>query len=327
MFALVRNADSVAWQDVRPESSDYGSLGPYEVEIRVRLVGLCRTDLAVANGELAVAVPRILGHEFVGEVVARGRLVEIAVGASVSANPVLVCGHCQRCRSGWQEACPLAKFLGVDCDGAIAESIVLPAQNLWIMPAEMDDRLAAMLEPVAACAAVTNAAISKQDRGLIAGDSRLARLTHRILLATGFEHVECCLTPQTDSYDFAIETEGTTASMDRLLNALRPRGVLVLKSRPIEPVSLDIRRWLAKEPQIHAVNYGSFSAAREMLVQSRIELTDLLGPIWPVTEFAAALHAAAHDDQVKHFLAVAVPHEVHQPIRRTEVVRNRCLQS
>lgn len=311
MIALVRCEEGIRWRTVsrREPTSN-------EVEVQIRLVGLCRTDLAVANGAIPVCEPRILGHECVGEVVSLGSGVDketsrIAVGDNVALHPVIACESCRRCQSGWHDACENRQFIGVDVDGAISQTIVVPARNCWEMPIGMDDRVAAMLEPVAACAAVTNAPIETNMRGLILGSGRLEKLTERILYACGFAAVERLESqPEEDRYDFAIDTHGSTDSLLNLARALKPRGHMVLKSRPVEPPLLDLRSILAKEPSLHAVNYVPFANARRFLVESPLDITDLLGPIWSADKAEDAFAAAELDHQHKHF--VAIPQQTHE---------------
>lgn len=317
MHALVRTDEATMWMDVAAPRLD-----PGHVLVRVSLVGLCRTDLAVASGALPVDTPRILGHEFVGEVIAIGPAVkevrtgedgvreisarEICLGGKVSADPVLRCGRCERCTRGWHHACIRSRFMGVDVDGAIAEQIVIPVENVWPLPDSLDDRVGALLEPVAACAAVLKAPIDVRQRGVILGSGRLSRLTEMILRSRGFVDVHCfdpmSQPMRTDEYDFAIDTEGSTASVAQLAAGLRPAGVLVLKSRPLHPVALDLRGLLPKEPRIHLVNYADFADARQLLLDPEIDYQSLTGPVWSSVDFADALEAAAGDESRKHYL-------------------------
>ncbi len=330
MFALAR----CGGRPVRLEMP-HQDVGPDDVMVRVRLVGICRTDLAVARGEIAVEEPRVLGHEFSGDVVAVGVEVhDVRVNDFVGANPVISCGKCARCRTGFQPACGNQKFLGIDRDGAIAETIVIPARNAWPMPVTMDARVVAMLEPVAACAAVTRAPISPHQRGLILGTGRLARLSELILRQYGFTQLDCrglsCedrLGASPDQYDFAVDTQGSAAAFEHLLEALRPQGTLILKSRPTLPIPVDLRAMLPKEPSIHLVNYASFEEARRLLVDERLDISELLGPIWSADDFDKAMEAAARDEGMKHFIAAPVqaPTTGTTPGSAQERVRNRCV--
>ena len=305
MLALARTRFGMERVDVRPPS-----LGPGEVLIRVRLVGLCRTDLAVARGEITVDAPRILGHEMVGEVSAVGPgCRRFRGGESVSVDPVFHCGDCRRCHGDWKYACLRRQFLGVDRDGALAELIVIPEQNVWRISAELDDRASAMLEPMAACAAVLKAPIDRSERGLVVGTGRLAVLTTRALRVHGFGSVETLeddiSTDASDGnrlFDFVIDTSGEPSAVQASLSYLRPQGRLVLKSRAASTLELPLEFLIANEINVHGVNYLDFGKARHLLESSVVEVADLFGPVWPPEDADAAFAAAEDDPFRKHFL-------------------------
>jgi threonine 3-dehydrogenase len=107
-----------------------------EVLIRVRRAGVCGTDVHIhewddwAQGRCKP--PFTVGHEFAGEVAEVGSLVtEVKVGARVTAEGHIVCGHCHLCRTGNAHVCPNTRIIGVDRDGCFAEYIAMPATNVW----------------------------------------------------------------------------------------------------------------------------------------------------------------------------------------------------
>ena len=109
---------------------------PHEVLVRLRATSVCGTDVHIYNwdawAQARLALPRILGHEAAGEVVAVGADVQgIAVGDLVSAETHIPCGHCYQCRTGKPEVCRHLKILGVDTDGAFAEYVALPEVDVW----------------------------------------------------------------------------------------------------------------------------------------------------------------------------------------------------
>jgi propanol-preferring alcohol dehydrogenase len=124
--------------------------GPGQVRLAVRACGVCRTDLHVADGELAEPkLPLVLGHEIVGTVVERGaevRASELAVGARVGV-PWLgwSCGTCAYCLSGRENLCARARFTGYHLDGGYATECVADARFCLPLPATIDDRHAAPL--------------------------------------------------------------------------------------------------------------------------------------------------------------------------------------
>lgn len=102
--------------------------GPGRLRLRVLACGLCRTDLHLLDGEVPVPVlPRILGHQIVGQVEGSGRLVGVPWLASV-------CGTCDRCRAGRENLCAQARFTGCDVDGGLAEWTVADARFCLPIP-------------------------------------------------------------------------------------------------------------------------------------------------------------------------------------------------
>lgn len=124
-----------------------------EVLIRVRRAGICGTDLHIYHWDEwsrdRIRPPLVLGHEFMGEVVEVGGLVEtIEVGDRVSAEGHLVCGHCELCRTGMSHVCQETRIIGVDRDGAFAEFVSIPATNIIPIPASISDDHAALFDPL-----------------------------------------------------------------------------------------------------------------------------------------------------------------------------------
>ncbi|QKW10255.1 L-threonine 3-dehydrogenase [Streptomyces sp. NA04227] len=149
MKALVKEkAEPGLWLMDVPEPQ----IGPTDVLIKVLRTGICGTDLHIRNwdgwAQQAVSAPRILGHEFVGEVVEVGRdVTETSVGDRVSGEGHLVCGKCRNCLAGRRHLCRATVGLGVGCDGAFAEYVALPASNVWVHRAPVDLDVAAMFDP------------------------------------------------------------------------------------------------------------------------------------------------------------------------------------
>ncbi|WP_046499868.1 L-threonine 3-dehydrogenase [Streptomyces odonnellii] len=149
MKALVkRNAEPGLWLTDVPEPET----GPGDVLIEVLRTGICGTDLHIRAWDgwarQAVTTPRVLGHEFVGEVAAVGADVrDVAVGDLVSGEGHLVCGRCRNCLAGRRHLCRSTVGLGVGRDGAFAEYVALPAENVWVHRAPVDLDVAAIFDP------------------------------------------------------------------------------------------------------------------------------------------------------------------------------------
>ena len=122
--------------------------GPGEVRVRVSACGVCRTDLHLAEGDLAPRRQGVVpGHEVVGVVDALGTGAgRFAVGDRVGVAWLRqTCGRCRFCRSGRENLCPDARFTGWDADGGYAEVCVVPEAYAYRLPPELDDVSAAPL--------------------------------------------------------------------------------------------------------------------------------------------------------------------------------------
>ena len=120
----------------------------HQVVVRVNACAICRTDLHVADGELAdPKLPLIPGHQIVGRVSAAGEQVEgLTLGDRVGI-PWLgrTCGHCAYCQSGRENLCDKAQFTGYQVDGGYAEYVVADSRFCFPIPEGYADLQAAPL--------------------------------------------------------------------------------------------------------------------------------------------------------------------------------------
>lgn len=277
--------------------------------VRFAWAGLCRTDLYAAEGRLPIAAsPMVLGHEASGVVqAAKTDAFASWVGKRVTILPRVRCGACASCREdGSPLACMSPKRLGLDRDGVFAEYGVLPASSVVEVPADLPMKLAAYVEPVAAALAVLSVGLRPSDRGLIYGANRIAELTRRILAARGIEHVRVVSAEDAEAlpdagFDFAIETTATHKTLPTLLGVVRRGGRIVLKSRPFEPVSIDIASAVEKEITLHAMRYAPFAQAIEWLRAKTIDVEDLLGEVFVLARYQDAFRAARREEKKPFF--------------------------
>ncbi|MEM4483556.1 MAG: L-threonine 3-dehydrogenase [Candidatus Methanomethylicia archaeon] len=129
------------------------SIGYGEVLIKVKATSICGTDLHIYRwdswAQSRIKIPRIMGHELTGEVVTVGEGVKsVNVGDYVSAETHIVCNSCFQCRTGMKHVCQNTKILGVDTDGAFAEYIAVPAENIWKNPPDLPVEYASIQEPL-----------------------------------------------------------------------------------------------------------------------------------------------------------------------------------
>ncbi len=123
-----------------------------DVLIRVHKTGICGTDLHIykwdAWAQKTIPVPRVVGHEFVGEVVEVGANVsDFHPGEVVSAEGHVVCGRCRNCLAGRRHLCKDTSGIGVNRPGAFAEFISVPMTNVWHHKPDIDRDVAAIFDP------------------------------------------------------------------------------------------------------------------------------------------------------------------------------------
>jgi threonine 3-dehydrogenase len=149
MKALVkREARPGLWLEDVPEPAP----GINDVLIRVHKTGICGTDVHIykwdAWARKTIPVPMVVGHEFVGEVVAVGANVkDFFPGDIVSAEGHVVCGRCRNCLAGRRHLCKDTQGIGVNRTGAFAEFIAVPMTNVWHHQPGIDLEVAAIFDP------------------------------------------------------------------------------------------------------------------------------------------------------------------------------------
>lgn len=124
-----------------------------EVLVKIQATSICGTDhhIYIWNewSQNRIKPPKIMGHEFAGEVVELGPGVTRAkVGDYVSAETHVVCGRCVQCMLGEKHVCQNTKILGVDTDGVFAEYAVVPEENLWYNDPAIAPDVASVQEPL-----------------------------------------------------------------------------------------------------------------------------------------------------------------------------------
>ena len=149
MRALVK---AEAAEGLRLEDVPDPEVGINDVLIRVHKTGICGTDLHIYEWDdwaaKTIPVPMVVGHEFVGEVVAFGSNVsDFTVGDLVSGEGHVVCGRCRNCMAGRRHLCAHSIGLGVNRPGAFAELVAMPMTNIWHHWPGVDEEIASIFDP------------------------------------------------------------------------------------------------------------------------------------------------------------------------------------
>ncbi|HIG57041.1 MAG TPA: alcohol dehydrogenase [Candidatus Latescibacteria bacterium] len=263
-----------------------------EALVRVLRAGICNTDLELVKGYYPYR--GVLGHEFVG-VVEEGPAG--LVGERVVGDINAACGDCTTCRSGRATHCPTRTVLGiVGRDGAFAEYLVLPEENLHRVPKEIDTDVATFVEPLAAALAIQQqVTIRPGDKVLLLGDGKLGQLIAQTLALTGCELLVVGRHPQklallsergittgtaedveAGAFDVAVECTGNAEGFALAHRSLRPRGTLVLKSTYAGKLALDASALVVDEIAVVGSRCGSFAPALRTLAAGRVEVEPLI---------------------------------------------------
>jgi threonine 3-dehydrogenase len=120
------------------------TLGINDVLIEVLRTGICGTDVHIYNwdawAQKTIPVPMVVGHEFVGRIVALGPNVhDFHEGDIVSGEGHVVCGRCRNCLAGRRHLCKDTQGIGVNRPGAFAQYLALPVTNVWVHESKADD--------------------------------------------------------------------------------------------------------------------------------------------------------------------------------------------
>ena len=137
------------WMADTPEPS----IGPNDVLIKIKKSSICGTDVHIYNwddwAKRTIPVPMVVGHEYAGVVTQLGSEVTgLKIGQRVSGEGHIVCGHCRNCRAGKRHLCPNTVGVGVNRPGSFAEYLSIPASNVFPLPDDISDDIAAIMDPL-----------------------------------------------------------------------------------------------------------------------------------------------------------------------------------
>jgi len=286
--------------------------GSGEALVRVRLAGICRTDLEITRGYLGFrGTP---GHEWVGHVIAADD--PTLVGARVVGEINLACGRCPACATGLRRHCPNRRVLGiVGADGALADFLVLPAANLHRVPESVTDTDAVFTEPLAAAFEILEQVPDVGGgRALVLGDGKLGLLVAQVLASAGAQvtlaghhpaKLACArrLGIHTGAArpgaDLVVDATGSAGGLPAALALVRPRGTVVMKTTVAAPHQLDLASVVVNEVTVVGSRCGPFSPALEALAGRRVSVAPLVDAVYPLDDAVAAFTRAATPETLK----------------------------
>jgi threonine dehydrogenase-like Zn-dependent dehydrogenase len=262
--------------------------------VRVLLAGICNTDIELTRGYYPFQ--GIPGHEFVGEL--NGKRVAGEINA--------VCHKCEACLGGRSTHCENRTVLGIKGrNGAFAEYLTLPVENLHLIPDSVETEEAVFIEPLAAALEIQEQIqISPGDRVLVIGHGKLGRLIARTLALTG-----CDLTVASRDtavaekhFDVVVECSGNPEGFETARRAVRPRGIIVMKSTYAGDLTMNASSLVVDEITLIGSRCGPFDKAIDLLAARKIVVRDLIDAVYPLSDAIAAFDHAQRKGALKVLL-------------------------
>jgi 2-desacetyl-2-hydroxyethyl bacteriochlorophyllide A dehydrogenase len=320
-------------RDLRLQSRPSLEPGPGEAVIQVKAAGLCGTDYRIWTGERVVTYPRVMGHEFIGTVLAVGPGVDgLPIGEKVAVEPNYSCGECPLCREGNRNLCLSRTAVGIDVDGGFAEEARVPARCCWAAPAGILDEELMLAEPLAVVVrAVRRGQPEEGETAAVLGVGTLGLLAIQVLkargarvLAVGRSDRRLPLASELgadavttsvqgaavaaaralsgrEGVDLVVETAGTAPAVTQAVELCRPGGRIVLTGLPHEPTELNFFWVVRRELRIigSMIYQNEFQEAMRLLATGAVAVDRLLTHRFPLEEIRDAFEAQHSPESIK----------------------------
>lgn len=298
--------------------------GHNDLLIKIRKTAICGTDIHIYNWDdwsrKTIPVPMIVGHEYVGEVVAIGQEVRgFSIGDRVSGEGHITCGHCRNCRAGRTHLCRNTIGVGVNRQGCFAEYLVIPAFNAFRIPDNISDELAAIFDPFgnavhtalsfdlvgedvlisgAGPIGIMAAAVCKHVgvRNVVITDindyrlelARKLGVTRAVNVAHEDLRVVMRELGMTEGFDVGLEMSGAPPAFRTLLEVMNHGGRIALLGIPPGEMAIDWNQVIFKGLFIKGI-YGRemFETWYKMaaLIQSGLDLTPVITHRYAIDDF------------------------------------------
>ncbi|MBQ0211099.1 L-threonine 3-dehydrogenase [Providencia rettgeri] len=299
-------------------------LGHNDVMIKIRKTAICGTDVHIYNwdewSQKTIPVPMVVGHEYIGEIVAIGQEVKgFNIGDRVSGEGHITCGHCRNCRGGRTHLCRNTIGVGVNRTGCFAEYLVIPAFNAFKIPDNIPDEIAAIFDPFGNAVHTALSFDLVGEDVLVSGAGPIGIMAAAVCRHVGARHV--VITDVNDyrlelakkmgvsravnvsrenlkdvmnelgmkeGFDVALEVSGAPAAFQTMLDTMNHGGRIALLGIPPASMATNWSQVIFKGLFIKGI-YGRemFETWYKMatLVQSGLDLSPIITHQFPIDEF------------------------------------------
>ncbi len=301
--------------------------GPNEVQIAVKSVGICGSDIHYYEhgriGSFVVEQPLVLGHEASGVVTKIGsNVTNLKPGTRVAMEPGVPCKVCAQCREGHYNLCPDVVFFATPpVDGTFAQYITLDAQFAHPVPDHVSFDAAALMEPLSVGIWANRKAGTKPgSRVLITGAGPIGIVNAMVAKASGAAHITITdtnddrlakarqlgfttINPTQNAimssdnnndapFDILIECSGAPAAITQGIRALGPAGTAILVGMaPSSTIEVPIDAIQSKEIWLTGTfRYANtYPTAVELVASGAIDLDQLVSKTFTLDEAEQAL--------------------------------------
>lgn len=314
---------------------------PGHVQVRVAYCGLCGTDLHIFHGNMDARVqrPLVFGHEMSGTLEALGAGVTgWSVGDQVTVMPLDWDGSCSACHAGHHHICQNLDFIGIDSPGALQQLWNVPVETLVRLPAGLDLRAGALVEPTAvAVHDVRRSGLQAGDHAVVFGGGPIGTLIacvarhagaevmlveiddgrRQLAASLGFETID----PADEGFDRAIrewtasdgadivfEVSGAAAAVRMTTAVAKVRGTIVVVAIHGAPREVDLQQVFWKELTIvgaRVYQRSDFERAAELLARGVIPADRLISGTVSLDQTQEALERLGAGDAMKLLVDVA----------------------
>ncbi len=305
--------------------------------IRVRVAGICNTDVEILRGYHAFH--GTLGHEFIGEVAdvagVSPKIKTRWLGKRVAGEINVGCSAygykpaCTFCKRGMKTHCARRTVLGIMAhDGSFAEFLALPLENLHVVPATVRDEAAVFIEPLAAaCQILDQLDIRKFRDSAVLGDGKLAQMIAMVLRAAGTrvtmygKHARKLalarragvtskqvrgdagdLRRVKGTYRLVVEATGSPTGLALAQQMTEPRGTLLLKSTFHGAAPVETWPIVVKEITVIGSRCGPFVKAIALLRSGNVDPTPLISRNFALVDAPEAIAYAQRRGVMKVLL-------------------------
>jgi threonine 3-dehydrogenase len=266
-------------------------IGINDVLVRVKRASICGTDIHILNWDAwatrTIPVPMVIGHEFMGEIVAVGSNVsDFFPGQMVSGEGHVVCGKCRNCFAGRRHLCAHTSGVGVNRPGAFAEYIALPMTNVWVHKHAIDPDIACIFDPFGNAVHTALAFPVLGEDVLVTGAGPIGIMAAAVAKHAGARHVVITdLNPyrlelarkvgvtlavdpratdlkrvqeeldMTEGFDVGLEMSGNASAFRDMLANMSHGGRIAMLGIPAEPIAIDWNLVIFNMLTIHGI-YG-----------------------------------------------------------------------